>query len=228
MTGTTLKILMILTSHDHLGATGEKTGLWLEELAAPYVEFTRAGAQVDLASPKGGRAPVDPRSEAAPSAEVRAFLADPEAARKLDRTLRLADVDVSRYQAVFVAGGHGVMWDLPGDQALIALLSGAASAGKVVAAVCHGPAALVNVEVAGVPLVRGKRVAGFSNEEERLVKLDQVVPFLLEDRLRALGGEYQRGPTWQPFAVRDGKLVTGQNPASSTLVAREVLKAARE
>jgi putative intracellular protease/amidase len=221
----TIRILIVLTSHSQLGSTGKKTGFWLEELAAPYLEFARAGAEVDLASPAGGAAPADPRSETDPSEARRAFLADPTARAKLQSTLRLADVRAKEYDAIFVAGGHGTMWDLATDPATKRLLSEAASAGKVVAAVCHGPAALVGVEVNGVPLVKGRRVSAFTDAEERAAGLDTVVPFPLEGKLRELGARLEGGPLWAPFAVRDGTLVTGQNPASAVPVAREVLRA---
>jgi len=222
---TTPSILMVLTSHAELGSSGKKTGFWLEELAAPYAEFKKAGARVDIASPKGGRPPVDPGSEKDPSEAVRAFLADLEAMRKLDDTLRL-DAVKDRYDAVFLVGGHGTMWDIATDAHLAKLLAETFDDGRVVAAVCHGPAGLTHVRLKnGEPLVKGRRVAGFSDEEEGAMKLTEVVPFLLETRLRELGGRYERGPIWKSFAVRDGRLVTGQNPASSADVARQTLEA---
>jgi putative intracellular protease/amidase len=221
-----LHVLMILTSHATLGAaSGKPTGFWFEELAAPYYELIAAGVEVDLASPRGGRPPVDPASQAQPSDAVKRFLGDAKAMEKLAHTMPLASAG-NHYDAYFVAGGHGVMWDLAGDPALARLLGRAANAGKVVAAVCHGPAALVGVKRAdGEPLVRGRRVAGFSNEEEKAAHLDAVVPFALQTRLEDLGARYQHGPMWGAFAVRDGNLVTGQNPQSSVAVAREVLTA---
>lgn len=221
------QILMIVTSHAQLGTTGEPTGFWYEELAAPYYAFTDAGVQVDIASPRGGTPPIDPRSEAEPSELVERFKADAQALQKLNNTLSIAAVS-EQYDAYFVAGGHGVMWDLAVDRKLIDLLGRAAAADKVIGAVCHGPAALVGVEQQGAPLVRGKRVAAFSDEEERAVELADKVPFLLETRLRALGARYESGPMWRSFAVRDGRLVTGQNPQSSLQTAREVLAAVRE
>jgi putative intracellular protease/amidase len=218
------KVLMIVTSHAALGSTGQKTGFWLEELAVPYQTLRRGGLTVDIASPRGGQPPVDPKSEKDEKPEVKAFLADPAAGRALASTLPLSEVR-DDYDAFFVVGGHGVMWDLAEDARLQELLGKAHAAGKVVAAVCHGPAALVGVRTpAGAPLVAGKRVAGFSDEEEAAVGLAQVVPFALESKLRSLGGKYQRGPTWASFAVVDGHLVTGQNPASSGAVAESVLK----
>ncbi len=217
------KVLLVVTSHATLGSTGLKTGFWLEELAVPYLELRAAGVAVDIASPLGGAPPADPKSESSPSEAVKAFLADPEAAKKLASTIRVADA-TSDYDAYFVVGGHGVMWDLALVDATARLLSRAWAAGKVVAAVCHGPAALVSVvDTESEPIVKGRRVAGFSNEEEAAVGLTDVVPFALETRLVELGGRYERGPMWSAHAVRDGRLVTGQNPASSALVAREVL-----
>ena len=219
------KVLMIVTSHARLGESGKPTGFWLEELATPYGVFRDAGLQVEIASPAGGRPPADPASEKSEEEAVRRFRDDREAMAKLEATKKLADVTES-YDAYFVVGGHGVMWDLAASPELAALLGRAHDAGKVVAAVCHGPAALVGVRDArGEPIVRGRRVAGFSNEEEDAVGLTGVVPFPLETRLRELGGTYERGPKWAPFAVRDGNLVTGQNPQSSAAVARETLAA---
>jgi putative intracellular protease/amidase len=217
------RVLIIVTSHGELGSTGQKTGFWLEELAVPYAEFVKAGADVDIASPKGGRPPVDPKSEKSDHAAVRAFLEDPTAQNKLAATLPLANVKAD-YDIYFVAGGHGVVWDLAGDERAHALLSKAYADGKVVAAVCHGPAALVGVRgPGGQPLVSGRRVAGFADEEEKAVGLDTVVPFLLEAKLKELGGKYERGPLWKPFAVSDDRLVTGQNPASSQLTAQKAV-----
>lgn len=221
-------VLLLVTSHDRLGSTGEKTGFWLEELAAPYRAFVEAGANVTIASPKGGKAPADPKSESNPPEVVKWFLGNEEAQAKLESTKRIADI-TEPYDVYFVVGGHGVMWDLAEDAAAARLLGQAYDQGKVVAAVCHGPGALVNVHLAsGEPLVKGRRVAGFSDEEEAAVKLTGVVPFPLETRLRELGGRYERGPMWKSFAVRDGRLVTGQNPASSEAVAREALAALSE
>jgi putative intracellular protease/amidase len=225
---TAVKVLLIVTSHSQFGNTGEKTGFWLEELAAPYEQFVKAGAQVDIASPLGGKAPVDPRSEKEQTDDTRAFLADARATKKLENTLVLDKVK-DTYDAYFVVGGHGVMWDLATHKPLHQLLSQGYARGSVVAAVCHGPAALVGVKAPdGKPLVAGKRLAAFSNAEETAAKFDTVVPFPLETRMRELGAKYESGPLWQSFAVRDGRLVTGQNPASSAAAAREVLAALRE
>jgi putative intracellular protease/amidase len=218
-------ILMIVTSHERLGSTDTKTGFWLEELAAPYQEFVRAGARVDIASPHGGKPPADPKSELEPSAAVRAFQADPLALAKLESSLRLGDLREA-YDAYFVVGGHGVMWDLADNPPLATLLAQAYENAKVVAAVCHGPAALVNVRLSnGKPLIAQRRVTGFSNAEEEAVGLAKVVPFALETQLRERGAKYEAGPLWQPFAVRDERLVTGQNPASSALAAQQTLAA---
>lgn len=223
----TLKILILLTSHSTMGNTDQKTGFWLEELAVPYNVFKAAGAEVTLASPLGGRAPVDPRSEKEPSPDVKAFLADAAAVAKLNATVRVSDVKAG-YDAVFVAGGHGTMWDLSTDPNVAALLSKAWADGKVISAVCHGPAALVNVKGAnGEPLVKGLKFAAFSDEEEEAAGLAKVMPFLLESRLKGLGGKYSKAAKWQPHVVRDGRLITGQNPASSKQVAEQVLTALR-
>lgn len=223
---TSPRIVIVLTSHSKLGASGRPTGFWFEELAAPYYEFVEAGAEVDLASPAGGRPPADPASEKDPPPIVARFLDDETAMRKLNDTRRLADLAADEYDAIFVAGGHGVMWDLPDDADARALLGQAASAGKIVSAVCHGPAALVGVALAnGDPLVKGRRVAAFSDEEEIAAHLVDVVPFALEQRLKELGANYERGPKFTPFAVRDENLVTGQNPQSSVETARGVLAA---
>lgn len=217
-----------MTSHTQLGDTGKPTGFWLEELAVPYQVFARAGARVDIASPKGGKAPADPRSLEKPSAEVTAFLADAAAQAKLDHTLKLSEVPAGKYDAVFVAGGHGVMWDLTSDPSLATLLSETYTRGAVVAAVCHGPAALAQVKKAsGEPLVKGLRFTGFSDEEEAAMELTQVVPFLIESTLTGQGGRYERAAMWQPHVVRDGRLVTGQNPASSRATAEATLAALR-
>ncbi|WP_338867848.1 type 1 glutamine amidotransferase domain-containing protein [Myxococcus stipitatus] len=225
---TAVKVLLIVTSHSQFGDTGEKTGFWLEELAAPYEQFVQAGAQVDIASPQGGTAPVDPRSEKESSAATKAFLSDAQAKRKLAHTLVLGQVK-DTYDAYFVVGGHGVMWDLATHAPTHQLLTSGYARGAVVAAVCHGPAALVGVKGPdGKPLVNGKRVAAFSNAEEKAAKFDAIVPFALETRLRELGARYESGPLWGSFTVRDGRLVTGQNPASSADTAREVLRVLRE
>jgi putative intracellular protease/amidase len=220
------KILIIVTSHAKLGDSGQQTGFWLEELAVPYYEFVNAGAEVDIASPLGGKPPADPKSEQNMSEEVSRFISDPDATRKLANTLTVEEAIGRDYDAVFAAGGHGTMWDLATSKSVAAILSKAYAQGKIVAAVCHGPAALVNAQKAsGEPLVKGHRVSAFSNAEETGVGLDKIVPFMLADKLTELGGKYEGGEKWQPFAILDGQLVTGQNPASSRLVAQYTLKA---
>lgn len=223
----TLKILMLLTSHAQLGASGKPTGFWLEELATPYYVFVDAGAEVTLASPQGGAAPADPRSTTDTPSDVKRFAADATAQKKLADTLALQGVDVTRFDAVFVVGGHGTMWDLPTPE-VGAKLSAGWNAGRVLAAVCHGPAALVEVkDQAGRPVVAGRKVAAFSNDEEKAGGLENDMPFLLETKLTSLGAKYQKAPRWQSFTVTDGRLVTGQNPASSKATAEAVLKALR-
>lgn len=221
------RILVIVTSHAALGDTGRKTGLWLEEVAVPYRTFVAAGAEVDIASPAGGAAPVDPSSAEKPEGEVAEFLADATAVAKLEQTLRLEDVG-SDYDALFLAGGHGVMWDLVDSPVLSRLIADYFDGGKVVSAVCHGPAALVGVTLGnGAPLVRGRRLTGFTNEEEDSVGLSDVVPFLIETQMRAQGAEFHGAERWAPHTIRDGRLVTGQNPRSSAGTARQVLEALR-
>lgn len=221
------KILMVLTSHDKLGDTGKKTGFWLEEFAAPYYAFKDAGAQVLLASPLGGQPPLDPKSDA-PDAQTPAtvrFNGDTEAIAVLAQTRKLAEVVDADVDAVFYPGGHGPLWDLVDDADSLKLIEKNFAAGKPVAAVCHGPAVLRNAKGAlSQPLVKDKRVTGFSNEEEAAAQLTQVVPFLLEDALKAQGAHYEAGAAFQPHVVVDGRLVTGQNPASSEPAAQAVLK----
>jgi putative intracellular protease/amidase len=223
----TKRILLVVTSHDRLGESGEKTGFWLEELATPYYVFRDAGHEVELASPKGGEAPFDPKSlEKSPPASVARFLADPKAMAQVKNTRVLSKVDAAAYDAVFLAGGHGTMWDLPASAPLATLLGDVFDRGRVVAAVCHGPAGLVAAKgKGGKSIVAGKRVTAFTNSEEEAIKLTGVVPFLLESRLRELGGTFEGAGMWQPHAIRDGNLITGQNPQSSEKVARLVLEA---
>ena len=225
----TRRILIIVTSNHRMGDTGQPTGLWAEELAAPYAAFVDAGHEVDIASPRGGPAPIDPGSlkpRGENDAVVERFLADEAAQRKVQATQRVANVDASRYDAVFFPGGHGTMWDLPGDAGVTRAVESAYAAGKVVAAVCHGPAGLVSAKRPdGQPLVAGKRVNAFTDDEEREAGKMDVVPFALESRLRELGARFEKTANWQPYAVRDGQLITGQNPQSSAEVARLVLQA---
>ncbi|MFP6560557.1 type 1 glutamine amidotransferase domain-containing protein [Paraburkholderia sp. B3] len=225
-----MKVLIVLTSHEDLGNTGKKTGFWLEEFAAPYYALRDAGAQLTLASPKGGQPPLDPKSSD-PSAQTEAtrrFDADAAARAELASTKRLADVDVNAFDAVFYPGGHGPLWDLAEDPASIALIERTLAAGKPVAAVCHAPGVLRHVKGAdGKPLVAGKSVTGFSNTEEAAVGLTEVVPFLVEDMLKGSGGHYTKAADWQPHVAVDGLLITGQNPASSEPVAEALLQALR-
>ena len=220
------KVLMVLTSHDRLGNTGEKTGFWLEEFAAPYYVLKDAGLDVTLASPKGGQPPLDPRSDD-PKSEteaMRRFKSDPGAKAALANTVKLSDVSADEYDAVFYPGGHGPLWDLSDDRDSIALIERIYAAGKPVAAVCHGPAAFRRAQAPdGTPLVRGKSVTGFSNTEEAAVGLTDVVPFSVEDMLKQNGGEYSKAENWQPYAVTAGNLVTGQNPASSEATAKALV-----
>jgi len=222
-----MKILMILTSHDELGNTGEKTGFWLEEFVAPYYVFKDAGAQITVASPHGGKPPLDPKSddESAQTDDTRRFKDDPAAQTVLASTQKLSDVSASDFDAVFYPGGHGPLWDLAEDATSIALIEAMLAAGKPVAAVCHAPGVLRHVKAAdGKPLVQGKSVTGFTNTEEEAVGLTNVVPFLVEDMLKKNGSNYSKGGDWEPYVVSDGLLITGQNPASSKPAAEELLK----
>lgn len=222
-----MKILMVLTSHDQLGNTGKKTGFWLEEFASPYYVFRDAGADITLASPQGGQPPLDPKSDA-PDAQTEAtgrLRKDAAAQAALASTLKLAQVKGGDYDAVFYPGGHGPLWDLAEDRASIALIESMYAAGKPVAAVCHAPGVLRHVRGPdGEPLVRGKAVTGFSNAEEAAVQLTEVVPFLVEDELKRLGGHYSKAADWQSYALVAQRLVTGQNPASSAAAAEALLK----
>src|SRR6059058_3004751 len=222
-----MKILMVLTSHDTLGDTGRKTGFWLEEFAAPYFTFLDAGATVTLASPRGGQPPIDPVSDT-PEGQTdatRRFKEDPTARAALASTSRLADVREGDYDAVFYPGGHGPMWDLAEDPNSIKLIEAFLAARKPVALVCHAPGVLRHVKTpAGRPLVEGKKVTGFTNTEEEGVGLTNVVPFLVEDELKAKGGVYSSGPDWGSYVVRDGLLITGQNPASSAEAAAVLMQ----
>lgn len=222
-----MKVLFVLTSHDQLGDTGKKTGFWVEEFAAPYYVLHDAGVDVTLASPKGGQPPIDPKS-AEPDAQTEAtrrFDRDQVTRQRLANTLPLSQVRAQDYDAVFYPGGHGPLWDLSQHPDSIALIEEFYRQQKPVVAVCHGPAVLAEARTpAGEPLVKGKRVTGFTNTEEEAVQLTQVVPFLVEDRLKALGGEFSKAADWQPYVVRDGLLITGQNPASSEPAAKELLR----
>lgn len=222
----TKKILMVLTSHDELGNTGNKTGFWVEEFAAPYYAFIDAGVEVTLATPKGGQAPIDPTSTLADFQTVATerYDADATAQAKIATTVLLSSVNESDFDGVFYPGGHGPLWDLTDNTDSISLIESFLNAGKAVATVCHASAALLNVKQAsGDFAVKGKAVTGFTNSEEKAVQLTEVVPFLLEDELIKRGGEYQKAEDWHAFAIQDGLIITGQNPASSALAAEKLL-----
>lgn len=219
-------VLMVLTSHDQLGNTGHKTGFWLEEFAAPYYALKDAGVAITLASPLGGQPPLDPKSDAPESQTeaTRRFRADPAAQAALASTVPLSGVKAADYDAVFYPGGHGPLWDLAESADSVALIEAMVAAGKPVAAVCHAPGVLRHVRnAAGAPLVQGRHVTGFTNSEEAAVGLSEIVPFLVEDMLWKNGGIYSKLPDWQSHVVVDGKLITGQNPASSEATAAALL-----
>jgi putative intracellular protease/amidase len=223
---TLMKILMVLTSHDQLGDTGKKTGFWLEEFAAPYYVFKDAGAEITLASPKGGQPPLDPSSDAedAQTEATKRFKADEAAQKALANTVKLSEVKADEFDAIFYPGGHGPLWDLAEDEDSKSLIEAFAARDRPIGAVCHAPAVFKHPKGPdGKPLVAGRKVTGFSNSEEAAVGLTEVVPFLVEDMLSANGGTYQKGDDWASFVVTDGKLVTGQNPASSEDAARKLL-----
>lgn len=222
-----MKILMVLTSHDRLGNTGRKTGFWLEELAAPYYAFKDAGAQITLASPKGGNPPLDPKSNEPDfqTEHTHRFEADAAATAQLAATVRLDSISAADYDAVFYPGGHGPLWDLAEDENSITLIENFLAANKQVALVCHAPGVLRHVKTPeGEPLVAGRKVTGFTNSEEEAVGLTEVVPFLVEDELIAKGGIYSKGPDWSSYVVSDGLLITGQNPTSSAATAEQLLE----
>jgi len=221
-----MKILMVLTSHDRLGDTGRKTGFWLEELAAPYYAFKDAGAEIVLASPRGGNPPLDPKSNEPDfqTALTHRFEADTAAVAQLAATVRLDTVSQADFDAVFYPGGHGPLWDLAEDKHSVALIEAFIAAEKPVAFVCHAPGVLRHVKTQeGKALVEGRKVTGFTNSEEEAVGLTQVVPFLVEDELIAKGGLYSKGPDWSSYVVTDGQLITGQNPTSSAATAEQLL-----
>lgn len=225
-----MNILMVLTSHDTLGNTGQKTGFWLEEFAAPYYIFKDAGAKITLASPAGGQPPLDPKSDE-PSFRTEAterFKGDAEATAQLARTVRLDSVDPTDFDTVFYPGGHGPLWDLAEDKVSISLIEDFLRADKPVALVCHAPGVLRHVKSAdGAPFVQGRRVTGFTNSEEAGVGLTDVVPFLVEDELARLGGDFSKTEDWGVHTVTDGQLITGQNPASSAATAEQLLSVLR-
>jgi putative intracellular protease/amidase len=222
-----MNILMVLTSHDQLGNTGKKTGFWLEEFAAPYYTFKDAGATITLASPRGGQPPIDPKSDTpdAQTKDTQRFKVDSAARTALAHTLKLSEVAAADFDAVFYPGGHGPLWDLAEDPVSIDLIEFMLAAGKPVALVCHAPGVLRDVKgLDGSPIVQGKAVTGFTNTEEQAAELTEIVPFLVEDMLVQNGGHYSKVADWQPYVLKDGLLITGQNPASSEPAAKELLE----
>jgi putative intracellular protease/amidase len=227
MENSTLKVLIVLTSHDELGNTGKKTGFWSEELAAPYYAMADAGISITLASPKGGQPPLDPSSQLPDfqTEQTRRFDADKDLQERLSHTLTLDDVKEEDYDAVFYPGGHGPLWDLTYDKRSIALIEKFYNNGKPVATVCHASSALLYAKTPeGEPLVKNKQVTGFSNTEEEAVQLTEVVPFLLEDELIKQGGIYSKGGDWESYVLQDGLLITGQNPGSSAAAAEKLME----
>ena len=223
-----MKILMVLTSHDELGDTGDKTGFWLEEFAAPYYVLKDAGHDITLASPAGGKPPLDPKSDEpdAQTAATERYKKDSETQAQLASTEKLADVDVASFDGVFYPGGHGPLWDLAESAVSKAVIEDTLAAGKPVALVCHAPAVLKNVTAPnGDPIVKGRKVTGFTNQEEDAVGLTDVVPFLLEDVLIEQGGTFSKQGVFEPYVVQDGLLITGQNPPSSEPAAEKLLEA---
>ncbi|PKB44440.1 putative intracellular protease/amidase [Cellulophaga sp. RHA19] len=221
-----MKVLFVLTSHDKLGETGKKTGFWVEEFANPYYTLLDKGAEITIATPKGGAAPIDPSSDSPDAAteDTERFNKDAEAKDKIANTKVLADMNADDFDAVFYPGGHGPLWDLANDEKSIALIEKFNEQKKPVAFVCHAPAALKGVKgTDGTPLVNGKKVTGFTNSEEEAVQLTNVVPFLVEDMLKENGGIYSKKEDWAAYAIQDGNLITGQNPASSELVADKLV-----
>ena len=222
-----MNVLIVLTSHSELGNTGKKTGFWIEEFAAPYYTLKDAGVNITLASPKGGQPPIDPKS-AEPDAQTEAtrrFNDDKDLQALLAQTKKLSEVNADDFDAVFFPGGHGPLWDLTTDANSIRLIETFWKSKKPVAAVCHAPAVLLNAkDENGDPLVKGKHVTGFTNTEEEAVQLTEVVPFLLEDELKNKGGQYSKKEDWASYVVKDGLLITGQNPASSEEAAHQLLQ----
>ncbi|WP_197503460.1 MULTISPECIES: type 1 glutamine amidotransferase domain-containing protein [Bizionia] len=223
----TMNILFVLTSHDKLGDTGKKTGFWVEEFASPYYTLLDKGATITIATPKGGAAPIDPSSDTPDAATeaTKRFEKDGEAKARIANTQKLSDMNPDDFDAVFYPGGHGPLWDLANDETSIALIEKFNSQAKPIGFVCHAPAALKSVKgTDGNPLVKGKKVTGFTNTEEAAVGLTDVVPFLVEDMLNNNGGIYSKKDDWAAYAIQDGNLITGQNPASSELVAEKILE----
>ena len=224
----TMNVLFVLTSHDKLGDTGKKTGFWIEEFASPYYTLLDKGVTITIATPKGGAAPIDPSSDSPDTATeaTKRFNKDDETQAKIENTKLLADINPDDFDAVFYPGGHGPLWDLATDKTSVALIETFNSQKKPIAFVCHAPVALKDVRTTdGTPLVKGKKVTGFSNLEETKVGLTEVVPILVEDMLIENGAKYSNADAWEPYAIQDGNLITGQNPASSQLVANKLLEA---
>lgn len=220
------RALIVVTSHDKMGDTNERTGLWLAEMTHPYQELTQAGIEVELASIKGGAAPIDPRSLGEDDDINREFMANPATRSMIDNTLKLADVDPSRYDAILFAGGHGTVWDFPNSPAVNDIGYAIYQQGGFVTAVCHGPAALLNIrDNSGKLIIDGKQVAGFSNAEEAAIGLTDVVPYLLQDELIKGGAEYLEGNMYESFVVQDGRLITGQNPQSAMELGKKLAEA---
>ena len=226
------QILMVVTSNSTMGSSGKATGIWAEELALPYCAFIDAGHSVTLVSPLGGAVPIDAgsvKAQGSNHASVDRFLSDTKAQAAVANTLKAEGVNAARFDALFFPGGHGTMWDLPSDAGVTRAVEEAFAAHKIIASVCHGAAGLVSAKRPdGLSIVAGKRVNSFTDSEEEAVGLTTVVPFQLESRLRSLGGVFENAANWQTFAVRDGWLITGQNPQSSALVAQLVLAALAE
>jgi putative intracellular protease/amidase len=223
------QVAIVVTSNNKMGDSGKPTGIWVEELAVPYYQFLDAGVAVMIASPLGGAVPFDPSSVAATgknSPQVERFLADAAAQKAVQTTQMVATLDPTVFDAVFFPGGHGTMWDLPNDPAVTKLVETQFATNKIVAAVCHGPAGLVSAKRAdGKSIFSGKKVSAFTDAEEVAAGLMDVVPFTLESKIKELGGLFEGVANWQPYAVRDGNLITGQNPKSSEKVASLVLAA---
>lgn len=222
-----MKVLIVLTSHSDLGDTGHKTGFWIEEFAAPYYVMADAGVELNIASPKGGQPPIDPKSDSPENQTpaTKRFHADEALKATLAQSLKLSEVNEGDYDAVFYPGGHGPLWDLANDKSSISLIERFYQHNKPIAFVCHAPAALVQVKTSnGEPIVKGKQVTGFSNTEEEAVQLTKVVPFLLEDELKNLGAIYSKGADWSAYVKKDGLLITGQNPGSSEATAKLLLE----
>lgn len=221
------KILLVLTSHSELGNTGKKTGFWLEEFAAPYYFLKDRGVEITLASPKGGEPPIDPKSELPDfqTASTRRFLEDSETQKILAQTVKLETVEPNDYDAIFYSGGYGPLWDLADSETSIALIESFYNSNKPIGSVCHAPAIFKNTKDSeGRPLIQGKKVTAYSNSEEEAVQFTEIVPFSVEDMLKENGGIYSKGEDWSSYALEDGLLVTGQNPASAELVADMLLQ----